>query len=156
MRDDVAFPSTKYQLSCVGSVDLVSVSYPYDDSHRVSVVRQSFLAPGISRNRRHRTLFPKRNPRPQPKTKLEHGPGAASGRRPDRMRWQRRSHGLEHGSGSGPDGASGGNLISPRLELCLVCRAAGENFWNVPADFESRTRPRVGGRMSRTRFRTGK
>jgi len=31
----------------------------------------------------------------------------------------------------------GENLISPRQELCLTRRKAGENFWNVPADFES-------------------
>ena len=78
------------------------------------------LAPGISRDRRHRTLLPKRNPRPNPKANLSHGPGAASGRRPDRMRWQRRSPGPEHGSGCGPDGALGGNLISPWQELCLM------------------------------------
>ena len=45
------FLSAKYQLSCVGSGDLVSVSYPCEDSRRVSVVRQSFASvwPLVSR-----------------------------------------------------------------------------------------------------------
>ena len=31
----------------------------------------------------------------------------------------------------------GKNSTSPRQELCLMCRTAGENFWNVPAKFEA-------------------
>ena len=49
----------------------------------------------------------------------------------------------------------GENLISPRQELCLTRRKAGENFWNVPADFESTVTAQVRGKKQDPNFGPG-